>query len=137
MSNPRPDSQVAIPHATMGDGPFVIVIVDPDAPSPQDPKNAQFRHFLGGGFVAKGPGHGLVLVNKTAAITDFQKPGPPDGSDPHRYVFLLFKEPDGFGDQKEVTPETSRAKFNVSSFAEKTGLGDAVAGTFMLVGPDK
>ena len=53
-----------------------------------------------------------------------------------RYIFLLFKEPEGFKNQKEVTPETSRANFNVSIFVDKVGLGDAVAGTFMWVGPD-
>lgn len=78
---PNSDSQIVIPH-TMGDGPFVIVIVDPDAPTPQHPDHAQFRHFLGGGFVLRDLG--LVLANKTPAITDFVKPSPPDGSDPHR-----------------------------------------------------
>jgi hypothetical protein len=52
-----------------------------------------------------------------------------------RYVFLLFDQPNGFKDQKEVGPETDRNAFNVSEFAGKVGMGGPVAGTFMLVGP--
>src|SRR6266508_6873993 len=53
----------------------------------------------------------------------------------HRCVFLLFKQPDGFKDQKEVTPDSPRPSFNVSGFAQKVGLGDPVAGNFVLVAP--
>ena len=52
-----------------------------------------------------------------------------------RYVFLLFEQPQGFKEQKEITPDTGRDAFNVSQFAEKVGLGEPVAGTYMLVGP--
>jgi len=52
----------------------------------------------------------------------------------YRYVFLLFKQPQGFNEQKEVNSETSRSLFNISSFAEKVGLGDPLGGTFMIVG---
>ena len=66
----------------MYDWPFVIVIVDSDAPSPQDPKNAQFGHFLGGGFVLKDLG--LVLAHRTPAITEFAELSLQDGLTPHR-----------------------------------------------------
>ncbi|KAH6907665.1 PEBP-like protein [Coprinopsis sp. MPI-PUGE-AT-0042] len=66
-------------------GPFVIVCVDPDAPTPQEPTVAQ---------------------------------------------------PRGFNAQTIVTPETSLINFNISSFASVVGLGDPLAGTFMIVAPD-
>lgn len=53
-----------------------------------------------------------------------------------RCVFLLFKQPDGFKDQKEITADSPRPSFNVSGFAEKVGLGDPVAGTFVRVSPE-
>ena len=55
----------------------------------------------------------------------------------NRCVFLLFKQPDGFKDQKEVTHDTARPFFNVSGFAQKVGMGDPVAGTYVMVAPQK
>jgi phosphatidylethanolamine-binding protein len=83
------------------DGPFVIAVVDPDAPTPQAPTVAQFLHFIGGGYYhpedatqspqrrwparKRSPGlENLMLVNNTPAIIDFLQPQPPAGSDPHR-----------------------------------------------------
>ncbi|KAF8989101.1 phosphatidylethanolamine-binding protein [Cyathus striatus] len=120
-------------------GPFVIAAVDPDAPTPQNPTNAQIRHFLGGNFVPAQVGPLIstpLLKNSTPAVSDFKQPTPPAGSDPHRYVFLLFEQPRGFNAQTLVTPSTSIENFNISSFAAAVGLGNPIAGTFMRVGPD-
>ena len=142
--------------AEMGKGPFVVAIVDPDAPTPENPTNGPVRHFLGGDFVLNDDG--VTLKNNTPAITEYVEPNPADGSQPHRSVgfppvdnflfvltflstircvFLLFKQPDGFKDQKEVTHDTARPFFNVSGFAQKVGLGDPVAGTYVMVAPQK
>ncbi|KAG6831325.1 hypothetical protein H0H92_011240 [Tricholoma furcatifolium] len=122
-------------------GPFVVATVDPDAPMPADPTEAEIRHFLGANFFAIDPraGEGGVLqrlVNETAAISNFKQPTPPAGSPAHRYIFLLFEQPEGFNAQTLVTADTSIENFNISAFAEATGLGNPVAGTFMLVAPD-
>jgi len=114
-------------------GPFVVATVDPDAPTPQDPTSAQIRHFLGGNFRANGEG---LLTNSTPAISNFLQPTPPAGSDAHRYIFLLFEQPAGFNQQTVVTPTTSISLFNISAFAQEVGLGNPIAGTFMLVAPD-
>ncbi|KAH6911717.1 PEBP-like protein [Coprinopsis sp. MPI-PUGE-AT-0042] len=113
-------------------GPFVIVCVDPDAPTPQEPTVAQVRHQLAGNFYSSGH----VLQNKTGAVTEWLQPSPPSYSSAHRYVFLLYKQPRGFNAQTIVTPETSLINFNISSFASVVGLGDPLAGTFMIVAPD-
>jgi phosphatidylethanolamine-binding protein (PEBP) family uncharacterized protein len=66
-------------------GPFVISVVDPDAPTPQMPTAAQIRHFLGGDFhLDEKMGK---LTNSTSAISEYLQPTPPAGSDPHRFVF--------------------------------------------------
>ncbi|KAG6909253.1 hypothetical protein DXG01_001435 [Tephrocybe rancida] len=122
----------------IGNGPFLIATVDPDAPTPQAPTSAQIRHFLAPNFFANGRPFTPVqsLDNGTAAISEFLQPTPPAGSDAHRYIFLLFKQPRGFNDQTLVTPATPIQLFNISTFAVATGLGDPIAGTFMLVAPD-
>ncbi|KAJ7095724.1 PEBP-like protein [Mycena belliarum] len=116
----------------VGAGPFVVAMIDPDAPTPQSPSSAQIRHFLGGDFVNRGG----LLVNSTPAISQFLQPTPPAGSDAHRYIFLLFKQSAGFADQTLVDSTTSIAKFNISEFASTTQLGNPIAGTFMLVAPN-
>ncbi|KAI0078222.1 PEBP-like protein [Panus rudis PR-1116 ss-1] len=128
----------AIRNAVPTTRPFVVAAVDLDAPTPQNPTSAQIRHFLGGDFHLV-PTRGTntePLVNSTAAVSEFRQPTPPAGSDPHRYVFLLFNQPAGFDQQTIVTPATSIANFNISQFAEEVGLGNPIGGTFILVGPD-
>lgn len=76
-----------------GVGPFVVSMVDLDAPIPQDPSLAEIRHFLGGDFMLTGCGTGssdgvALFSNTSAAISDYVQPAPPAGSDPHRYVPL-------------------------------------------------
>ncbi|KAI0316660.1 phosphatidylethanolamine-binding protein, partial [Amylostereum chailletii] len=118
-------------------GPFVVATIDPDAPTPQQPTNAQIRHFLGGDFTLGpvGPDGVAPLTNSTPAISEFRQPTPPAGSDAHRYIFLLFKQSDAFENQTLVNSTTSISGFNISQFAEAVGLGDPLGGTFMLVAP--
>jgi hypothetical protein len=50
-------------------------MVDPDAPTPENPDKAPIRHFLGGDFAFKEDG--VSLVNNTAAVTEYKPPSPP------------------------------------------------------------
>lgn len=117
-------------------------MVDLDAPTPQSPTNAQIRHFLGGNFKLEPSGSNLlgptILRNSTPAVTEFHQPTPPAGSDPHRYVFLLFKQPEDFNAKTPtlVNASTSIQNFNISQFAQEIGMGNPLGGSFMLVGPD-
>lgn len=64
---------------------FVIALVDPDAPTPQNRSLSQFRHFLGGDFHLDGSSTiRAPLVNSSAALTEYVNPTPPIGSDAHR-----------------------------------------------------
>jgi phosphatidylethanolamine-binding protein len=68
-----------------GKGPFVVIAVDPDAPTPQAPTLSQIRHFVGGNFYETGPSAVCrALTNSTPAVSEWIQPGPPAGSDPHR-----------------------------------------------------
>ncbi|KAJ3564825.1 hypothetical protein NP233_g8041 [Leucocoprinus birnbaumii] len=119
------------------DANFVVVAIDPDAPTPQDPSAAQVRHFLGGDYwpFKLGPFDisTPLLVNTTSAVSEWLQPAPPEDSDPHRYIFLAFKQPDGFNKQTLVTPETDILNWDLKDFVDGVGLGDPIAGTYMLV----
>ncbi|KAL0640592.1 hypothetical protein Q9L58_000256 [Maublancomyces gigas] len=113
---------------------YVGVVVDPDAPSRADPTRRSIRHYLAPdlslGQSSVYVGDAKVLVNATAAANDFRGPNPPAGSGPHRYVFLLYVQPAGF--EYSFLDLADRAGFNLSGFAERTGMGDPVAGTYFL-----
>lgn len=80
--------------ADPGIGPFVVAMIDLDAPTPQNTTYAELRHFLGGDLILKDcddrTTSGVAsLSNMSVAITDYVQPAPPAGSDPHRHVALL------------------------------------------------
>ncbi|KAF9067164.1 hypothetical protein BDP27DRAFT_1423185 [Rhodocollybia butyracea] len=88
---------------------------------------AEFRRFLCTNFASLGGPQ--QLANTTLAISEILMPTPPAGSPRHRYLFLLFHQPVG---QTLVNSTTSVEHWNPGSFAEATGLGQPVGGTFML-----
>ncbi|KAI0335622.1 PEBP-like protein [Cubamyces sp. BRFM 1775] len=118
---------------------FVLAMVDPDAPTPQNATAAQIRHLLAPGIMANGSlATGAALVNDTPAISDFLRPTPPAGSDPHRYTLLLFIQPANFTTAVSsfVNSSTPVNNFNISLLAQELGLGSPIAGNFFLTGPD-
>ncbi|KIM44805.1 hypothetical protein M413DRAFT_363235 [Hebeloma cylindrosporum] len=120
-------------------GPFVVILVDPDALTPQNPAISQIRHFLAGNFVydaSPTAKYRIPLTNTTPAVTEFVRPRPFVGLDAHRYIFLLFEQSAAFNEQTLFNPASPRAYFNISSFAATVGLGQPIGGTFMWVGPD-
>ncbi|KAG5634815.1 hypothetical protein H0H81_000618 [Sphagnurus paluster] len=114
-------------------GPFVAIMVDPDAPTPQNPTIAQIRHLVAPDLAASAKSSQLTTA--TAPISAYIPPGPPAGSPAHRYIILLYKQPPGFKNQKLITPSTGVTNFDVGAFAAATGLGNPVAGNFFRVAP--
>ncbi|KJA25690.1 hypothetical protein HYPSUDRAFT_199416 [Hypholoma sublateritium FD-334 SS-4] len=117
------------------EGPFVIAVVDPDVPTPQNTSIAQIRHFLGGNFYRMNPKAPTLLYNNTPAVSEYLQPSPRAPSDAHRYIFLLFRQSEEFNKQTLVTATTSIEHFNISSFASALKLGQPIGGTFMMVAP--
>jgi len=96
----RPGTPVVV-----GQGPFVIAMVDPDAPIPQRPNNAPVRHI------------NLRVLLKNRIFTD---------------LFLIVQSTKRIycKDQKEVNPDTGRNAFDsTTQFADKVGLGQPQAPT--------
>jgi len=100
---------------------YTLVLVDPDAPTPEDPKFAYWRHWVLPGLHSS-TGPALALQ---PALTEYLGPGPRDESSPHRYLFLLYREPEGFALTKgDVGGEkfTDRRSFKADEWARKHGL---------------
>ncbi|KAH7038292.1 phosphatidylethanolamine-binding protein [Microdochium trichocladiopsis] len=95
-------------------------MIDPDAPTPADPKFAFWRHF-----VVPGLRPGEDVVKHGNVVTEYLAPGPKEDSGPHRYLFLLFEEPAGLKLTKEdVGGEefVQRRSFPAADFVARHGL---------------
>ncbi|KAI9000865.1 phosphatidylethanolamine-binding protein [Trametes punicea] len=134
----RPQVFLTTNDSSLAHQTFVLAMVDPDAPTPQNPTEAQIRHLLAPGLQANGSlPSAAALVNNTPAISDYLRPTPPAGSDPHRYTLLLFVQPSNFSSVALNFLNTSTpANFNITLFAQEVGLGSPIAGNFFLTGPD-
>ncbi|TFY74990.1 hypothetical protein EWM64_g9022 [Hericium alpestre] len=116
---------------------FVLALIDPDAPTPQDTSESQFRHLLAGNFHVNGSTNHSLLTNSSAALTDYVNPTPPVGSDPHRYTILLFIQPSNFDNASSlVNASTPRPNFNLTTFGDQVNLGSPIAGTYFLTKAD-
>lgn len=99
---------------------LTLLLLDPDAPTPDDPKFAFWRHWV----ITSIPGDAQE-VSEGKELTRYLAPGPKDESGPHRYLFLLFREPEGFEVERgDVGGEefVERRSFPAGEFVEKYGL---------------
>ncbi|KAJ6789894.1 hypothetical protein PWT90_03408 [Aphanocladium album] len=100
------------------DGSYLAMLIDPDAPTPEDPKFAFWRHWVVSGLKPGATAAGTTL-------TEFLGPGPKPESNPHRYLFLLFREPASLALTKaDVGGEefVDRRSFDAAAFVAKHGL---------------
>ncbi|RVD89447.1 uncharacterized protein DFL_000455 [Arthrobotrys flagrans] len=126
---------------------FVILMVDPDAPSPSNNSLGQILHWMQPGVkiplntqkVKSPEGKDLLKLDTTStnAIVPYRGPAPPS-QDPHHYIFLLFLQPEstfslptGF---EKYQGGNDRRKFSAEKFVAAAGLKDPVLGTYFLSG---
>ncbi|KAI8082728.1 phosphatidylethanolamine-binding protein [Halteromyces radiatus] len=72
------------------DNEYTLFMVDPDAPSRTNPKNGPWRHWVAVNI----PGNQQDKATAASSqLTNYLGPAPPPGTGDHRYVFLLYKQP--------------------------------------------
>ncbi|PAV17652.1 PEBP [Pyrrhoderma noxium] len=142
------------PLDSTDEGTYTLAMLDPDAPSHQDPKFGPFRHWIIQGLRPPTTSEIIAAASKEKeladsaieplsasttkpAITPYRPPGPGAGTGMHRYVFLLFKEPgSGYsipGDAAEHGTELEqRRKWDAMDFAKRYGLTLVGANYFLL-----
>ncbi|KAK4032698.1 PEBP-like protein [Parachaetomium inaequale] len=104
---------------------FTLMLIDPDAPTPDDPKFGYWRHWVVTGIPAQAGAEERSVVDAGRTLTQYLAPGPKDESGPHQYLFLLFAEPDGLSLEKEdVGGEefVERRSFRAEEFVQRHGL---------------
>lgn len=75
---------------------YTLLMVDPDAPSRQEPSYREALHWL----VINIPGN---KVSKGQVVAEYFGSGPPEGTGLHRYVFLVFKQEENISTDKFIT----------------------------------
>ncbi|KAG8232386.1 hypothetical protein J437_LFUL012529 [Ladona fulva] len=108
------------------DSYYTLCMTDPDAPSRKDPKFREWHHWLVGNI--KGSD-----INSGEVLSAYVGSGPPNGTGLHRYVFLVYKQPQKLTfDEPRLTNRSGdgRGKFSIRKFAKKYNLGEPIAGNF-------
>ncbi|ODQ66139.1 phosphatidylethanolamine-binding protein [Nadsonia fulvescens var. elongata DSM 6958] len=77
---------------------YTLVLTDPDAPSRTEKKWSEFCHYIVTGLtIPTDPKSGVSLgkldISKGSTLMPYCGPAPPPKTGKHRYVFLLYKEP--------------------------------------------
>lgn len=105
---------------------YTLLMTDPDAPSRESPKNAEWKHWL----VVNIPGN---KIKDGQVMAEYVGSGPPEKTGLHRYVILAYKQSGKLSLSDEVLDKYTaggRAQWKVQKFAEENKLGDPVAGNF-------
>ncbi|KAH7074195.1 phosphatidylethanolamine-binding protein [Paraphoma chrysanthemicola] len=119
-----PTISISSPSSEPSAQSFTFMLIDPDAPTPDDPKFSYWRHWVVTSMSSSNLDASNILASGKT-LTQYLAPGPKDESGPHRYLFLLFKEPEGLSLEKtDVGGEefVDRRSFGAKEFVEKWGL---------------
>ncbi|CAG2114268.1 unnamed protein product, partial [Medioppia subpectinata] len=107
---------------------YTFIMTDPDAGA-----RAEFKHW----HVVDIPGNDLSAGE---TLAHFMGSAPPAADAPHRYVFLVYKQPSGRLNHSETpSPKEGfdgRPYFKVREFAKKYNLGEPYAGNIYLAKGD-
>ncbi len=115
---------------------FTLVLTDPDAPSRSDKKWSEYAHFITTNILLKNQSNSsadsdffsteLNLDQQGDEILSYVGPAPPEGTGKHRYVFLLYKQPQGKTDLKPPTDRPNwglgKPAVGVDEWASENGL---------------
>lgn len=105
---------------------YTLLMTEVDAPSRDDTSLKEWRHWL----IVNIPEDN---VSKGDLLYGYQGSAPSKGSGFHRYVYLLFKQPDKLTFDENYSAANSiegRPNFSTKNFSAKYGLGAPVAGNF-------
>lgn len=125
---------------------YIVFMIDPDAPTPQNPTSAQIIHWLQADLVlttstssstsnSSSSAASLAITNLTAPLIPYARPMPPTTSIAHRYIQYLFAQPPGFSVPAPAAgfSATNRSMFNIEHFVAAAGLASPLAANYMYI----
>jgi hypothetical protein len=109
---------------------YLVVSLDIDAPFPSFGVLGPILHWIQPGVKVTESGN---LDTTAPFVANYIGPAPPPGSSPHRYIFFLYEEPEGFDAKAHAPPNgqkfgnMSRMRYDFDAWAKKINLGSVVA----------
>ncbi|PFH52352.1 hypothetical protein AMATHDRAFT_74152 [Amanita thiersii Skay4041] len=109
---------------------YTLVMVDADVVGANLSKGAT-RHWLVNGVTVI---NNQVSNSSATAVTAYAGPWPAPGSGPHRYVVLIYQQPQSFNPPADLSqPGVGVSVFDLNGYAKNSGLGPLIAATYMQV----
>lgn len=109
-------------NSRIGQGPYTLIMVDPDSPDPANPVYREWVHWM----LVNIPGNN---INQAQEVIPYQSPTPPRST--HRYIFYLYDQ-----QNKLIPPYIAypRQSFNRALFLWQYGLLQTpIASNYYLV----
>ncbi|GIJ82274.1 hypothetical protein Asppvi_000780 [Aspergillus pseudoviridinutans] len=137
---PRSDAQKE-PQISfnVSSGTYIVISLDLDAPFPSLGFLGPILHWIHPGFKPSAnttvTGE-TILTTSAPFVANYIGPAPPPGSSPHRYVFLLYEQPDGFNVEKyapkngKPVGNWQRIRYDLDAFAKEVNLGPVLAANY-------
>ncbi|KAG0168887.1 hypothetical protein DFQ28_001611 [Apophysomyces sp. BC1034] len=128
----RPEEVVEAPHIwfrnTTDDAEYALVLIDADAEVPL------VRHWIAINVDGLKPATSFKDVSPIHQYTPYHGPTPPAKTGKHRYVFMLYQQPQKSQVMLPVLekPSLNRAFFNINEFVETNKL-TPIAASYMLI----
>ncbi|XP_037821553.1 protein D2-like [Lucilia sericata] len=106
---------------------YTLLMTDLDPPSRKEPTLREVLHWL----VVNIPGN---RINEGQVLAEYMSSGPEEGTDLHRYVFLIFKQAGKITTDKFIPKGSFEGRFNVKTrdIIAKYNLGNPIAGNYYM-----
>ncbi|KAM0558228.1 hypothetical protein ACHAPJ_004913 [Fusarium lateritium] len=117
-------------------GTYIAVSLDPDAPVVSIPFLSPIMHWIHPNLESHGVG---ILKENTPSLVDWLAPTPPPFSGPHRYMFVVYKQPSTWDNEQWKARFTKpmgvwkRTNWHLEKFVKEAGLEDPVAASYFYV----
>jgi len=111
-------------------GKYTLAMVDA-GPVGFNESQGQTRHMLINSVTVAGTN---VSMNSGLPVTAYAGPAPPAGTGPHRYVILLYTQPDSFTPPTNLSQaNTPVSVFNLPDYIKTSNMGALVAANYFTV----
>ncbi|KAJ4397597.1 hypothetical protein N0V93_001830 [Gnomoniopsis smithogilvyi] len=125
------------------DGQYTIIMVDPDASTPEDPSRRFILHWMAPNVTQAQSIGGIRQLSPPSTagtgVQDFvsyRAPTPGTNSSAHRYIIYAFEQPATFtipSEYASLAGGQNRSNFNLTTFMSAAGLARPAAAEFFYV----
>ncbi|KIM98724.1 hypothetical protein OIDMADRAFT_43542 [Oidiodendron maius Zn] len=121
-------------------GTYLVIGLDIDAPFPSFDILGPILHWIQPGLKPEIAADGTTRLSAagTPFVANYIGPAPPPPSSPHRYVFLLYEQPEGFDGAKfaprggKKLSNMHRMRFDLAAWEKKANLGPVIASNYFV-----